>query len=114
MTKSFAVRVATLAAIALLVVSRDGAAQTSADSAKIRAAAMNYIEGFYEGDSTKLIRAVRPLRRSSLCTAGRHLEAQRLEEEGQNARAHAPSKPITMAPVEHLVLVRYAQLGEPL
>lgn len=36
------------------------AAQTASDSAKIRAAAMHYIEGFYEGDSTKLIRAVRP------------------------------------------------------
>jgi hypothetical protein len=36
------------------------AAQSSADSARIRAAAMNYIEGFYEGDSTKLIRSVRP------------------------------------------------------
>ena len=35
-------------------------AQTRADSAKIRAAAMNYIEGFYEGDSTKLIKSVRP------------------------------------------------------
>src|SRR6478672_9731728 len=35
-------------------------AQTAADSAKIRATAMNYIEGFYEGDSTKLMRAVRP------------------------------------------------------
>lgn len=42
------------------VLPRTVAAQTSADSAKIREAAMNYIEGFYEGDSTKLMRAVRP------------------------------------------------------
>ena len=43
-----------------LLLARPAAAQSSADSAKIRAAAMHYIEGFYEGDSTKLIRAVRP------------------------------------------------------
>ncbi len=39
---------------------RNAAAQTATDSARIRATAMNYIEGFYEGDSTKLVRAVRP------------------------------------------------------
>ncbi len=43
-----------------LVPSRAAHAQSSADSAKIREAAMHYIEGFYEGDSTKLLRAVRP------------------------------------------------------
>lgn len=31
-----------------------------ADSAGVRAAAMDYIEGFYEGDSTKHLRSVRP------------------------------------------------------
>jgi hypothetical protein len=46
--------------ILALVVTERAAAQTSTDSAKIRGAAMHYIEGFYEGDSTKLIRAVRP------------------------------------------------------
>ena len=59
MTKLYIVRV-TATALALLLATRDASAQTSADSAKIRAAAMNYIEGFYEGDSTKLIRSVRP------------------------------------------------------
>lgn len=47
-------------ALILLLAPRAAHAQTSADSAKIRATAMNYIEGFYEGDSTKLIKAVRP------------------------------------------------------
>jgi hypothetical protein len=37
-----------------------GAAQTAADSAAVRRTALDYIEGFYEGDSTKLARAVRP------------------------------------------------------
>jgi hypothetical protein len=59
MNKSLALRIVSTA-IALLLAPTDGFAQTSADSAKIRATAMNYIEGFYEGDSTKLIRAVRP------------------------------------------------------
>lgn len=36
------------------------AAQQSADEAAVRAAALDYIEGFYEGDSTKLVRSVWP------------------------------------------------------
>lgn len=35
-------------------------AAVPADTAGVRAAAMDYIEGFYEGDSTKLLRSVRP------------------------------------------------------
>src|ERR671917_276306 len=34
--------------------------QTTADSAGVRRAALDYIEGFYEGDSTKHVRSVRP------------------------------------------------------
>jgi hypothetical protein len=34
--------------------------QTSADSAGARSAALDYLEGFYEGDSTKHVRSVRP------------------------------------------------------
>ena len=34
--------------------------QTTADSAGVRSAALDYIEGFYEGDSTKHVRSVRP------------------------------------------------------
>jgi hypothetical protein len=35
-------------------------AQSSADSAGVRHAALDYVEGFYEGDSTKHVRSVRP------------------------------------------------------
>ena len=35
-------------------------AQTRADSTAIRRAVMDYVEGFYEGDTTKLVRSVRP------------------------------------------------------
>ncbi len=35
-------------------------AQSSADSAGVRRAALDYVEGFYEGDSTKHVRSVRP------------------------------------------------------
>ena len=34
--------------------------QSSADSAGVRRAALDYLEGFYEGDSTKHVRSVRP------------------------------------------------------
>ena len=36
------------------------AGQTAADSAAVRRASLDYIEGFYEGDSTKHVRSVRP------------------------------------------------------
>ena len=35
-------------------------AQTAADSAAVTRALLDYVEGFYEGDSTKLLRSVRP------------------------------------------------------
>lgn len=35
-------------------------AQATGDSAGVRAAALDYVEGFYEGDSTRLVRSVRP------------------------------------------------------
>ena len=35
-------------------------AQTRADSAAVRAAVLDYVEGFYEGDTAKLARSVRP------------------------------------------------------
>jgi len=34
--------------------------QTSVDSAGVRRAVLDYVEGFYEGDSTKHVRSVRP------------------------------------------------------
>jgi hypothetical protein len=34
--------------------------QTAADSAAIRRAALDYVKGFYEGDSTKHVRSIRP------------------------------------------------------
>ena len=51
---AFALLAAALAAPSRL------AGQTSADSAAIRRAALDYVEGFYEGDSTKLVRSVNP------------------------------------------------------
>ena len=35
-------------------------AQTASDSAGVRLAVADYVEGFYEGDSTKHVRSVRP------------------------------------------------------
>ncbi len=36
------------------------AAQGGADSAGVRAAVLDYVEGFYQGDSARLVRSVRP------------------------------------------------------
>lgn len=35
-------------------------AQTAADSAAVRQASLDYLDGFYHGDSTKHVRAIRP------------------------------------------------------
>lgn len=47
-------------AILLLAAAAPAHAQTPADREQVRRAAMDYIEGFYEGDSTKLVRSVSP------------------------------------------------------
>ena len=50
-----------LALLAITLVTPDHVAgQTSADSLAVRRAALDYVEGFYEGDSTKHVRSIRP------------------------------------------------------
>ena len=48
------------ALVALSAAPRFARAQTAADSAGARRAALDYLEGFYEGDSTKHLRSIRP------------------------------------------------------
>ena len=45
---------------ALLLAAAPGRAQTAADSAGVRQASMDYLDGFYTGDSTLHIRSIRP------------------------------------------------------
>ena len=54
------VRPALLVLVAIAALSTDARAQTAADTAGVRRAALDYLEGFYEGDSTKHVRSVRP------------------------------------------------------
>jgi hypothetical protein len=49
-----------LAALVLAAAAPSLAAQSDADREAIRRASLDYVEGFYEGDSTKLMRSVRP------------------------------------------------------
>lgn len=42
------------------VVSAQAAAGNNADRAAVRAAVLDYVEGFYQGDSTRIVRSVRP------------------------------------------------------
>ena len=50
-----------IASLALILIPLSTArAQTAADSAGIRQAAMDYIEGYYEGDGARMERAVHP------------------------------------------------------
>jgi hypothetical protein len=52
--------VAAVVIVATLATASRTLAQTSADTAGVRRAALDYVEGFYEGDSTKHVRSVRP------------------------------------------------------
>ena len=49
-----------LPTVAALCLAAPAAAQGSADSAAVRAAVLDYVEGFYQGDSTRLVRSIRP------------------------------------------------------
>ena len=49
-----------LAVAALLILSTRAAAQSAADSAGIRQAALDYIDGYYTGDAERMERAVHP------------------------------------------------------
>jgi hypothetical protein len=49
-----------LLVLSALVAPAAGAQGFVADSAGVRRAALDYLEGFYEGDSTKHVRSVRP------------------------------------------------------
>ena len=51
---------AAAALVATLATPSRSIAQSSADSAGVRRAALDYLEGFYEGDSTKHVRSIRP------------------------------------------------------
>lgn len=57
---SFSLERAIVLACAVLAAPIGAGAQTARDSADIRRAALDYLEGFYEGDSTKLVRSIRP------------------------------------------------------
>ena len=49
-----------LSALLLATAAAPARAQTAADSAGARQASLDYLDGFYEGDSTKHVRAIRP------------------------------------------------------
>lgn len=53
-------RVAFSCLIALVLLAPALPAQSAADKDGVRQAALDYIEGFYEGDSSRFIRSVRP------------------------------------------------------
>jgi hypothetical protein len=48
------------AALVMILASGQARAQTAADSAAIRATALDYVEGWYTGDAARMARAVHP------------------------------------------------------
>jgi hypothetical protein len=56
----FSARIATAFLIGSLIPAMLPAQAAPADNDGVRRAVLDYVEGFYEGDSTKLVRSVRP------------------------------------------------------
>jgi hypothetical protein len=95
-----------IAACALLALATAPAAsQAARDSVGVRRAVLDYVEGFYEGDTTKLVRSVHPdvhkfgfwIPRDSTRYAGEAMPwgeflayAQRIRQRGTPAPATAP------------------------
>ena len=48
------------AALAVTLIASPAAAQSAADQEGVRRAVLDYVEGFYEGDTVKLVRSIRP------------------------------------------------------
>lgn len=57
---SIAPRLAACAVALAALVSTRADAQSDADRSAVRAAVLDYVDGFYEGDTTRLVRSVRP------------------------------------------------------
>lgn len=96
-----------LIALALLSTPALARAQGAADSAAVHRAVLDYVEGFYEGDSTKLMRSIRPevykygfwLPRDSTRYQGSQMPwaeflgyARRVRENNRQAPASAPKE----------------------
>ena len=96
-----------LVAVALLVAPVAARAQSADDRAAVRRAVLDYVEGFYEGDSTKHIRSIRPevykygfwIPRDSTKYAGEqmkwdefHAFTRRVRERKSFARPDAPKE----------------------
>jgi hypothetical protein len=101
-------------ALALVLTPAVVHAQTDADRAGVRQAALDYVEGFYLGDSTRFVRSVRPdvykygfwrRRDSTTYTAERmtwpefHAFANRVKASNRQAPATAP-KEVTVLDVQ--------------
>ncbi len=50
----------TAAALLLVIAAAQAGAQTTDDRDGVRRAVLDYVEGFYEGDTAKLVRSIRP------------------------------------------------------
>jgi hypothetical protein len=86
---------------------RTGAAQGTADRNGVTRAALDYVEGFYEGDTAKLVRSIRPevykygfdWLKADKRYAGEQMKsdeilgyARRFKEKGRTTPASAPKK----------------------
>jgi len=107
----------------LLVVAARAAGQASRDREGVRRAVLDYVEGFYEGDTSKLVRSVHPdvhkfgfwVPRDSTGYVGEAMPwadflsyARRIREQGTQAR---PTAPKDIAVFEVLDQTASAMLG---
>lgn len=100
-----------LAVAALLSLPYAASAQSAEDREAVRRAALDYIEGFYEGDSTKHVRSIRPevfkygyyIPRDSTKYAGEQMKWEEFHAFTRRVRERRSFAPAT-APKEVVVL----------
>jgi hypothetical protein len=101
-----------LALAAAVLTPANMAAQTADDREGVRRAALDYIEGFYEGDAAKLRRSIRPeaakygfyKRQGSSAYAGEPMSFQQMIEYADRVKTTGRGGPPANAPREVIVL----------
>jgi hypothetical protein len=92
-----------LMVMAALCSTARGYAQQSTERAGVRRAVLDYVEGFYEGDTAKLVRSIRPevtkygffLPRDSTRYAGEPMSFQQMLDYARNVKARGRPTPAT-------------------
>jgi len=92
-----------LAVLALFAIGSPAQAQQGSDREGVRRAVLDYVEGFYEGDTVKIVRSIRPeakkygffIPRDSARYVGEPMSFQEMIDYAKNVKARGRPTPAT-------------------